>query len=515
MYLQYPLLWASLVAPVLASLLASGRTSAEARPAAYIVAATLLVPAAVAGYYLATGAVGEGVIDPIVIDLSGAGLGQIALAIDGLSAPVVLGVSLITAIVAVYSLKYMEVRMREMAEEGEEPPGFRTYFFLYSLFAASMLGIAYSINFISFYIFLEISLISSFLLILYYGYGDRRRIALLYFVWTHIGGAAMLAGALAYGFAADTFNAAVVEAGRLVYVTFEEALGSVALAAGILLVVGMLVKMAVVGVHMWLPYAHAEAPTPVSALLSPNLVGLGAYGLARFALSFFPGVLEDLAPLLLGLAVATIIYGGLVALQQNDFKRLLAYSSVSQMGYLLLGLATLTAYGVAGAMLFYLSHAIGKAILFMVAGVFIAELGGLRAINRMGGLAKAYPAMAAASLIGFLHLAGIPPSFGFWGELMIVLGAASNPGVDSLSRLAVVSASLIVAFTVTAAYSFITMRRIFFGPPTRQPGLEVMDEFKATVVTVAVLGIFLFVAAGPLFSAAQASVEAMVSAYLG
>jgi NADH-quinone oxidoreductase subunit M len=513
--LPYPLLWATLIAPLIASLAARGRTASEARPAAYVLAAALAAPAVIVGYYLARGAVGEGVVDPLILDLTRQGIGVVALAVDGLSAPVVVGVSIVTALVAVYSLKYMEVRIREMEEHGERPPGLGTYYFLYALFSVSMLGMAYSVNFILFFIFLELSLISSFLLILYYGYGDRRRIALLYFVWTHIAGAAMLAGALAYGVSAGSFDAAVPEAGRLVYVSRAEALGDLAALAGALVVIGLLVKMAVIGVHMWLPYAHAEAPTPVSALLSPNLVGLGAYGLARFALSFFPGFIEDAAPILLGLAVATIVYGGFVALQQNDFKRLLAYSSVSQMGYLLLGIATLTAYGVAGSMLFYLSHAVGKAILFMVAGVLIAELGGLRAIPLMGGLARLYPATAAAALIGFLHLSGIPPSFGFWGELMIVLGAAVSPGVSSPAKLASVALALIAAFTVTAAYSFITMRRIFFGPPRRSEPREEIDEFKATVVTLAILGLALFLVAGPFFSAAQASVEAMLAAYLG
>jgi len=275
--------------------------------------------------------------------------------------------------------------------------------------------------------------------------------------------------------------------------------------------------MAVVGVHMWLPYAHAEAPTPVSALLSPNLVGFGAYGIARFALPFFPGVIEDLAPLLLGLAIATILYGGMVALRQNDFKRFLAYSSVSQMGYLLLGIATLTPFGLAGAMLFYLSHAVGKAILFMAAGVFIAELKGLRNMARMGGLAKSYPAIAAASLIGFLHLAGIPPAFGFWGELFIVIGILDGIEASrglSAASLALVAVGLIAAFTVTAAYSFVAMRRIFFGPPRIQAGEE-MDEFKSTVVVLSMVGILLFILAGALVGPLRPSVEALMVASLG
>jgi len=511
MILEAPILWASIIAPPLAALAMLGVSGERgARPLAYLLAAVLAVPAVLVMAAYALGYLAEGIVDPIIVDLRGSGIGRLILFVDGLSGPVVLGVSVVTAIVAVYSLKYMAQRIREMRENGENPPGLGVYYLLYAGFAASMLGMAYSGNLLLFFIFLELSLITSFLLIAYYGYGDRRRISLLYFVWTHIAGALLLAGALLYGVKAGGFDAVSVADGRIVYTSVPLQPVGAGLAAGLLVLLGLLVKMAVVGVHMWLPYAHAEAPTPVSALLSPNLVGLGAYGIVRFAVPFFPELMASLAAALMVLGVATIIYGGLVALKQADFKRFLAYSSVSQMGYLLLGIATLNPYGITGAMFFYLSHAIGKAVLFMTAGVFITELHGLRSIRDMGGLARAYPAIAAASLIGFMHLSGIPPAFGFWGELLIVLGLVDSLGFSPPARLAALALVLIVAFTVTAAYSFITMRRVFFGPP-KYGSDRGLDEFKATVVLTALLGLFFFAAAGPLFGAAEASAAALAS----
>ncbi|BAA80412.1 NuoM homolog [Aeropyrum pernix K1] len=512
MELGFPLLWLSLVLPVLASLTI---VALPPRTAYWLVAITLAIPGIVSSYYAFQGVLSEGIIDPVSLNLSNIGIGVVALAVDGFSYPFVLGVSVVTALVAVYGYKYMEVRLREMEGEGERAPGHAAYLILYSIFSSTMLGIAYSLNFLLFIIFLELSLLSSFLLIAFYGYGDRRRIALLYFVWTHIAGALALLGGLYYVIKTGTFDVATVEGGRIVYFSSPADRSVYAAIAGVSLLLGMLVKMAVFGVHMWLPYAHAEAPTPISALLSPNLIGLGGYGIARFAAAFYPWLLEDLKPLLVGLAFVTIVYGGLVALSQLDFKRLLAYSSISQMGYMLLALSTLHPLGFAAASLIFLGHAVGKAVLFMTAGVFITEAHGLRNIARMGGLARLYPLTAAAALIGFLHLAGIPPAFGFWGELYLTLSVLNYPGYSDAVSLGLLAIILIVAFTVTAAYSFITMRRIFFGRPRADmDAREEVDGFKSTVVLLAVLGVALFLLAGPMVTDLAASSLAMVEAFL-
>lgn len=503
--LPAPLLWATLVVPPAIPLvgMALGAGQGAYRTIARLLALALLSPSIIIAAGWLRGP--EPLLDPLVIDLSAANVGSLGLFIDGLSAPIVIGISLVTSLVSVYSLVYMAVRIRELEERGERPPGMLAYYALYALFSSSMLGMAYSTNLLEFYLFLEISLVTSFLLIAYYGYGDRMRIALLYFVWTHIGGGLFLVGALFYGSFTGSFDIVALSQGSIEYVGLGERIAGIAGLAPLLLLLGLLVKMAVVGVHMWLPYAHAEAPTPVSALLSPNLVGIAGYAIARFLVVISPGIMGELKPALALIGFATIIYGGLVALRQNDFKRFLAYSSISQMGYILVGISTLTAFGIAGSMMFYLSHALGKAILFMTAGVFIAELSGLRSIDGMGGLARVYPAIAASSLIGFLHLAGIPPSFGFWGELLILLGIAEAfpPGGPGL--LLALSSLIIASFFVTALYSFTAMKRIFFGPQRIMGDDRGLDEFKATILLLSILGLFLFAAAGPLFDLARDS----------
>ena len=505
MILDYPLLAITLIAPLLAALPAF---TGKARLAAYLTAATLLIPAVALTAYSMQGAVTEGIVDPLMVDLTGYGIGTLALAVDGLSLVVAIGVSLVTGIVAVYSYRYMYHRIEEMREHGEEPPGLGVYYLLYAGFSATMLGMAYATNLLLFFVFLELSLLTSFALIAFYGYGDRRKISLLYFVWTHIAGALFLAGILYYGISTGSFDVMTVNDGALAYATPT---GGYPALAAYLILAGLLVKMAVLGVHMWLPYAHAEAPTPVSALLSPNLIGIAGYAIARFLIPLFPGFLAGISGPLLVLGIATIIYGGLVALAQTDFKRFLAYSSVSQMGYLLLGISTLTAYGIGGAMLHFLSHAFGKAILFMVAGVFIVEMAN-RDITRMGGLARRYPLMAAAALLGFMNLAGIPPALGLWSEALIVYGIAGYVDFASNSQVLAVALVLIVAFMVTAAYSFVTMRRIFFGPLRAEGPMEVLDEMKTMVIIMAALSVFFFVAVnvvGDPLRAASATLEAL------
>lgn len=501
--MDLPLFWISVLAPVvIAALMPSGR--GLQRIVSYALAALFLLPAAAGLYYISY--LGRSSVkDPISIDLGG--IGTFSLMLDGLSLPVQLGISIVTAAVAIYSLRYMSHRIDEMRHAGVSVPGERVYFTLYGAFASSMIGMALSTNLIQFFIFLEISLLSSFALIAYYGYGDRLRIALMYFIWTHVGGALFLVGVLFYGMSAGSYDVFSQSGYSDAFLKIRlEGLSSV---APVLILAGLLVKMAIFGVHMWLPYAHAEAPTPISALLSPNLIGIAGYAIARFGISMFPTFMESISVLLTILAIISIIYGGLVALGQNDLKRFLAYSSISQMGYMLLGISTLTAFGVAGAMLHYLSHAIGKAILFMMAGVFITELGGLRDMSRMGGFAIRYPVMAAVSLLGFLHLVGVPPTIGIWGELMILLGFVEAYMPTSAAGLLAVSLALIASFMVTAVYSFSAMRRIFFGPPA-QIEREKMDEFKITLLALAVVGIIMFIAAAVVLSPLRGATEVLL-----
>jgi len=517
-----PIWWISITLPLLVGIYGLFQRE-KGKPLAIGSLIALLVPGVALFYYWIAGDVTNAVVDPVKIDLSSHGIGTFILLVDGLSAPIIMGISIVTALVSLYGLKYMTVRIEEMVHEGDKPPSIGVFYFLYNVFAASMLAMVFASNLIEFYLFLEISLVSSFLLIAYYGYGDRRKISLLYFIWTHVAGALFLAGALYYGINAGSFDVVKVTASGIKYVSpaYNVLAESTKIAAS-LIIIGLFIKMAVFGVHMWLPYAHAEAPTPISALLSPNLIGIAGYALVRFAVPLFPRIFVDLRDYLVVLALVTIIYGGLVALRQTDLKRFLAYSSVSQMGYLLLGIATLTSYGIGGAMLHYLSHAFGKAVLFMTAGIFITEIHGLRDIGKMGGLARAYPLTAAAALLGFMHLVGMPPTLGMWSEVLITIGVMKAYSGLTAAWLILLALALILAFGVSASYAFVTMRRIFYGPLKDnlkqigiKPGFEVLDYFKATILVIAIIGVFYFIAISPVLSSLKPASQLVSSLLAG
>ncbi|MDP7975190.1 MAG: complex I subunit 5 family protein [Thermoprotei archaeon] len=381
--------------------------------------------------------------------LSAGGLGQFSVLIDGLNWPVVAAISIVSSAVSMYSVPYMRTRFEDLGTDG-----WGTYFALYVLFFSAMFGMVESNNFILFYVFLELALVPSFLLILFYGYGNRGRISMMYFIWTHVGALTFLLGALIYGSVLGTFNFYPVPS--------VAPLAALAPLVAALLLVGLLIKMAAFGVHVWLPYAHAEAPTPISALLSPNLIGIAGYALVRMPLALFRPLLLSAQWILLAVALLTVFYGGLLVFRQTDLKRLLAYSSIAQMGYILLGIASFSPLGIAGAMLQYFAHAIGKSVLFSSAGVMITENEGLRDVRKMGGVAKSMPYTASLSLWGFMNISGLPPSVGFFSKLFILLGIASLAAQGPAGLFVFVL--VLISLGLTPAYSFFAMKKVFFGP---------------------------------------------------
>jgi formate hydrogenlyase subunit 3/multisubunit Na+/H+ antiporter MnhD subunit len=214
------------------------------------------------------------------------------------------------------------------------------YFALYLTFSMGMLGTVLATNLIEFYVFFELMLVPAFFMVAFYGYGARRRIALMFFFWTHVGAVILLLGLLAMGFFAGGFD----------YVTVKENAGNIPVEWMSLiifsLVIGLGVKLAAFGLHIWLPYAHAEAPTPISALLSPAMIGIGAYGLLRLWMDLLTGDYTQYSIYINLWGLVTMIYGGAMALMQDDIKRLLAYSSISQMGYILFGLGSESVLGI-------------------------------------------------------------------------------------------------------------------------------------------------------------------------
>jgi len=377
-------------------------------------------------------------------------IGVFGLNADGLSIPILFTIALLCTLMSIYSIPYMAHIM------GDQERQFGLYFALLLLYSIGMMGAVLATNLIEFYLFFELMLIPSYFLIAKWGYGDRDRISFMYFMWTHIGALAFLAGILSVGYLGGTFDLQKI-------VTASMAQGF-RLWIAVLMVVGLLVKMAAFGLHIWLPHAHAEAPTPISALLSPAMIGIGGYAIVRIVMTILPSSFPEISTALAIWAVITMFYGGAMALVQDDIKRLLAYSSISQMGYILLGISSFQVLGVSGSMFQYVSHGLGKGILFMMAGTIIMQAHGLRSIGRMGGLASKMPITATAALLGFLTIMGIPPTTGFISEFLIFAGSFNKAfTIGSMLRISI-SFLAVVSTALTAGYSLWAVKRIFFGP---------------------------------------------------
>ena len=376
-------------------------------------------------------------------------IGYFGFRADGLSIPVVFTVTLLCSVIAVYSMPYMTHRL------GGDSKEYGLYFALYLLYSTGMIGAVLATNLIEFYLFFELMLVPSYFLIARWGYGDRDRISFMYFMWTHVGALAFLAGILTLWGVSGTFDlsalaSAVIPEPYRFWIT-------------ITILAGLLVKMAAFGVHIWLPHAHAEAPTPISALLSPAMIGIGGYAIVRILITVSPELIGAVSFQLSLWALITMVYGGLMALVQDDIKRLMAYSSISQMGYILLGVASVQLQGVSGSMFHYLSHGMGKGILFMVAGIIIVQAHDTRSISKLGGLAKRMPVTATAALIGFLTILGVPPTSGFISEFLIFFGSVKSAMEPLVFQRLIVSIGAVVSTAITAGYTLWTMKRVFFG----------------------------------------------------
>ena len=401
-------------------------------------------------------------------------IGDIYLNLDFIAHAFGLTICLVSAMVALFALPYMEHRFEEM--ELDKNVEFRRYIFIYNLYAASMLWLVYSGNLALLYVFMELMLISAFLLIYKYGYGNRRWVGLLYLVWCAIAGVLTLAGFVIMAFNNNTLALNAIMAGG-------KGVGMVAWA---FIFGGMIIELPVVGPHIWLPWAHAEAPTPVSALLSPLTVGLAGYVLLRIALIDYSFIEAYRMPIL-GYAIFSSLYGGFSVFKQTDFKRLLAYSTVSQMGYMLVALA-LGPFGLLGMVIQYMSHAFGKSILFSSAGGIIAVHHGLRDINKMGGLHDSIPAISNAAVVGFMNLGGIL-TVGMLGEFFILRGVVDTFGLKT-SSLGVIL-GVVFMFILSVWYGFYTLRKVFYGKPKSTERLEISRYLYVPLYVIGIISVLL------------------------
>jgi len=396
------------------------------------------------------------------------------LGVDGISLPLILLMTLLGFLVVLISWK-VNLRVRE-------------YFVWVLLLETSILGVFTALDLLLFFLFWEIEIVPMYFLISIWGTGRREYSAIKYVIYTLFGSAFMLAGILCLYFTSGSLD--MVEIARngpglspgfipLVGIFF-------------LLIIGFAVKLPVFPLHTWLPDAHTDAPTGVSVILAGALLKMGGYGMIRVCVSIFPDVARTWAPLFLVLAVIGILYGAAVTLKQTDLKRLIAYSSVSHMGYVLLGIFALSQVSLAGASLQMFSHGLITGLLFAMAGLLMHNTEE-RDLRKLGGLGKQLPVITVVFGIAGLASLGLPLTSGFAAEFLVFLGSFSSTAVAGLKVYTLLA---VIGVVLAAGYILWMIQRVFFGPmPEKFNRVKDADNLEKVymfilVILILVVGIY-------------------------
>jgi len=364
--------------------------------------------------------------------LAGTGIGY-HMGVDGISMPFVLLSTFLTPLAILASWQAITVRVRE-------------YMIAFLVLETMMVGMFVSLDMLMFYLFFEAVLIPMFLIIGIWGGPRRVYAAFKFFLYTLLGSVLMLVCMLAMYIDAGTTDIPALVGHR-----FADTMQTW-LFLGFL--ASFAVKVPMWPVHTWLPDAHVEAPTAGSMILAGVLLKMGGYGFLRFSLPMFPMASEYFAPLIFTLSIIAVIYTSLVALAQSDMKKMIAYSSVAHMGFVTIGIFTLTEQGIAGAMFQMISHGLVSAALFFCVGVVYDRLH-TRDISAYGGVATVMPRYAVFFMFMMLASVGLPGTSGFVGEMLVLVGAWH-------------ASSWVAFFTATglvlgATYMLWLYRRVMFG----------------------------------------------------
>lgn len=427
--------------------------------------------------------------------------------VDGLSIGLVALTALISVIAVVASWSIPVER------------NLRGYFALLLLLETGMLGVFVALDLFLFYVFWEMVLVPMFFLIGLWGGPRKEYAALKFFLYTLFGSVLILLAIIAlYHASAPTLlidgspAAHTLDIPRLVYGNdfgkHPTLLGlRFANLIWVLLFIGFAIKVPVVPLHTWLPDAHVEAPTAVSVILASVLLKMGTYGMLRVGWAILPEATRWASPAVAGLAALSIVYGAFCALGQSDLKRLVAYSSISHLGYCLLGMAGLTPIALGGAIYQMLSHGVISAMLFLLVGV-LYDRTKERGLDAFGGVATVMPRYATVFALAFLASLGLPGLSGFIGELMTLLGTIGR------FRGATVAAAL--GLVIGAAYNLTAIRRIQFGPlPERWKavlaGRDLSGREWASLLPLAVLTLVLGLYPSPVLDAARVGVTELLT----
>ena len=371
------------------------------------------------------------------------------IGLDGISLPLYILSMVITLLVVIYSLNHVP-----------DPGNPKAFFILMLVLQTGMAGTFIAQDLILFFVFFELVLLPMYFMIGVWGGENRQYASLKFFLYTMFGSALMLVAFLALFFktGAESFSIPfLIENGGAIARNVQ-----IWIFAGMF--IGFAVKVPMFPFHTWLPDAHTQAPTQGSVILAAILLKLGTYGFVRIAIPILPEAAKAWAPYIGGLAVVGIIYGSLGCLAQTDMKRLIAFSSVAHMGFVMLGISTLTSFGMTAAMFGMVAHGLITGMLFFIAGS-IKERYHTLEIKRLGGLLKQLPHLGW--ILGLCSMAslGLPGLAGFWGEFPAILSAYSPaPGLnETLFRVYMVIAAIGTVFA--AAYLLWLYQRVAFGEP--------------------------------------------------
>ncbi|HEX7175978.1 MAG TPA: NADH-quinone oxidoreductase subunit M [Pyrinomonadaceae bacterium] len=390
------------------------------------------------------------------------------------------------------------------------------FFMFMLLLESAMIGVFVSLDLLLFYLFFEASLVPMFFLIGVWG-GERRIYAAVkFFIYTAVGSLLMLAGILALYFLSASPETGV--AGTFDYVRLLEAMQSGALVLSpraaywlfLAFALAFAIKVPLFPFHTWLPDAHTEAPTAGSVILAGVLLKMGTYGLMRFNFTLFPEMSREFAPVMITLAVVGIIYGALVAMVQPDVKRLVAYSSVSHMGFVILGMFSFTEAGMQGALYQMLNHGVSTGALFLLVGM-IYERRHTRQISDFGGLSKPMPWFATLFVFASLSSVGLPLLNGFVGEFLIMLGMwTSDASIHNVARTWVVTMLAATGVIWAAVYMLWMLQRVLFGKVTNEKNARLSDlNWRELGLLAPLLALMIYMGAypAPFLNRSRASVD--------
>jgi NADH-quinone oxidoreductase subunit M len=413
--------------------------------------------------------------------------------VDGISILLVLLTTLLSALAIISSWNAIQ-------------EGVKNYMIFFLLLETGMLGVFLSLDLFLFYIFWEFSLVPMYFLIGVWGGPRRIYAALKFFLYTMAGSIVMLLAILWLGIQARSFSLSTLLTEPSIP---QNVPPNIQLWLFLAFALAFIIKVPMWPFHSWLPDAHVEAPTAGSVILAGVLLKMGAYGLLRFNLSLFPHASVRLAPWMAVGAIVGIIYGAIVSFAQSDMKKLVAYSSISHMGFVVLGLFALNVHGIEGSVLQMINHGVSTGALFLIVGV-IYERMHTRLMSKFGGLWSVMPIYATLALIVTLSSMALPGLNGFVGEFTILLGAFDSQVLNSYFFAGIGAIGVILA----AIYLLHMYQRVFLGPVTNEEAKSLPDINWREILTLVPLLVLIFwigLYPRPFFNLMAPTVEQVVA----